>query len=429
MKKLTVHSGKRYFMWDDGTPFFYLGDTAWELFHKLTKEEIQRYLNIRKKQGFNVIQAVALSEMDGLTTPNAYGRFPLLKKDGYYDPTSPDEDDAGYDYWQHVDYAIRMAAESDIFIGLLPTWGDKYNLKQGTGPKIFNKYNAYLYGKWIAGRYKNHWNIIWILGGDRPLENKEHEKIIDEMARGIREVDQNHLITFHPSGAHSSVEFVADKDYIDFHMIQSGHALEAYDSYLMLRNTAQKENKPYMDGEPRYEDHPACFKTEMGYFWKADDIRHNAYWNIMEGACGHTYGNHSIWSFNTQRKEYWPYTWKEVLEHEGANEVQYVKKLRLSRNYFDFHPAPELIADNAKGLAYQCAGKGSDYAFIYTPLGLPINANIEQMGSDMIKASWFNPRTGEEQVYKILPAKNTCFVPPSYGPGNDWVLILDCMNI
>gem|GEM_PF-2519357 len=148
----------------------------------------------------------------------------------------------------------------------------------------------------------------------------------------------------------------------------------------------------------------------------------------MEGACGHTYGNHSIWSFNTKRQEYWPYTWKEVLEHEGANEVQYVKKLRLSRNYFDFHPAPELIADHAKGLAYQCAGKGSDYAFIYTPLGLPINANIERMGSDIIKASWFNPRTGEEQVYKILPAKNTCFVPPSYGPGNDWVLILDCMN-
>ena len=32
MKKLKVHHEKHYFMWEDGTPFFYLGDTAWELF-------------------------------------------------------------------------------------------------------------------------------------------------------------------------------------------------------------------------------------------------------------------------------------------------------------------------------------------------------------------------------------------------------------
>jgi hypothetical protein len=34
MKKLKVHHEKQYLMWEDGTPFFYLGDTAWELFHR-----------------------------------------------------------------------------------------------------------------------------------------------------------------------------------------------------------------------------------------------------------------------------------------------------------------------------------------------------------------------------------------------------------
>jgi hypothetical protein len=66
MKKLMVHENKRYLMWDDGTPFFYLGDTAWEMLHGLTRAEIEYYLSVRAQQGYNVIQTVALAEFEGL---------------------------------------------------------------------------------------------------------------------------------------------------------------------------------------------------------------------------------------------------------------------------------------------------------------------------------------------------------------------------
>ena len=46
-----------------GTPFFYLGDTAWELFHRLDREEADEYLSLRAAQGFHVIQAAALAEL------------------------------------------------------------------------------------------------------------------------------------------------------------------------------------------------------------------------------------------------------------------------------------------------------------------------------------------------------------------------------
>ena len=49
MKKLQTKG--RFLAWEDGAPFFYLGDTAWELFHRLTKEEIALYLKTRAKQG------------------------------------------------------------------------------------------------------------------------------------------------------------------------------------------------------------------------------------------------------------------------------------------------------------------------------------------------------------------------------------------
>jgi hypothetical protein len=56
---------------EDSSAFFYLGDTAWELFHRCTKDETEMYLKDRKAKGFNVIQAVVLAELDGLNTPNA----------------------------------------------------------------------------------------------------------------------------------------------------------------------------------------------------------------------------------------------------------------------------------------------------------------------------------------------------------------------
>ncbi|MBN1893817.1 DUF4038 domain-containing protein, partial [bacterium] len=31
----------------DGKPFFWLGDTAWEMIHRLTREEIRHYLDCR----------------------------------------------------------------------------------------------------------------------------------------------------------------------------------------------------------------------------------------------------------------------------------------------------------------------------------------------------------------------------------------------
>jgi hypothetical protein len=427
LKKLKVHENKRYLMWDDGTPFFYLGDTAWEMFHHLTKAEIEYYLSVRAQQGFTVIQAVALAEFGGLTEPNAYGRVPLLQKDGVYDPATPDVG-GGYDYWQHVDYAIDTAAQKGMFIGLLPAWGDKFNRMWGEGPEIFTPENARVYGEWIANRYKDRWNIIWILGGDRPLETQQHRDIISALARGIRRADGNHLMTLHPAGCSSSVDFVAGQDYMDFHTVQSGHGTEAYESWKLVHRTGDAEAKPFMDSEPRYEDHPACFKAEYGYLWDAADVRQNAYWDLMEGVCGHTYGNHSIWKFNTEPQAYWPYRWQEVLQHDGACQIANLVKLRMSRPYFEFRSAPELVQDDPAAMAHQCAGRGERYAFIYSPLGQPIRASLQSLGGSAIRASWFDPRTAETKAFALVPPAEALFVPPTSGKGSDWVLVLDVMG-
>ena len=58
--QLRVSDNGRYLQTLDGKPFFWLGDTAWELFHRLSREEAEMYLKNRAAKGFTVIQAVAV---------------------------------------------------------------------------------------------------------------------------------------------------------------------------------------------------------------------------------------------------------------------------------------------------------------------------------------------------------------------------------
>ena len=424
MRKLQVRG--RYLSWDDGAPFFYLGDTAWEIFHRLDRGEMDRYFAERARQGFTAVQAVALAEFEGVTVPNAYGRLPLQFTDGRPDPTKPDLA-PGYSYWEHVDYAVEAAAQRGLFITLLPTWGDKFNCFFGKGPEIFDPENAYVYGKWIAARYREKWNIIWMLGGDRPLEPK-HRAVMDAMARGIREMDESHLITFHPPGGRDSTDFLGDAPYIDFHTSQTGHDVaQCYRSDEIMAKMAASSDKPYMDSEPRYEDHPACFNDRIGYFWRAEDVRQNAYWDVLAGACGHTYGNHAIWSMTKQPNSYYPYTWEEALTHPGAEQIHFVKQLRLSRDYFSLRPAPELLASQYPGMGHMAAAQGDGYAYVYSPLGAPFALHLDRFpAAKHLRALWFDPRDGQEQVFTVLPpVGQNLFVPPTQGKGCDYVLILE----
>ena len=144
---LQVSTNQHHLVTTDGKPFFWLGDTAWELFHRLNREEADYYLQHRANQGFTVIQAVALAEFDGLAVPNPYGEIPLRGND----PAQPNDA-----YFQHVDYVVDKAAAYGLCIGLLPTWGDKvFKDRWGKGLEIFTPQNAQRYGQWLGNRYKN----------------------------------------------------------------------------------------------------------------------------------------------------------------------------------------------------------------------------------------------------------------------------------
>jgi len=158
--------------------------------------------------------------------------------------------------------------------------------KWGKGPVIFpvdKPEIARQWGRFLGARYKTAPNVVWILGGDRT--GKGFEPVWNAMAAGLAEGDGGaHLKTYHPGGGHSSSEWFAGAAWLDFNMLQSGHAQQNLENDRMIdRDYAIKPVKPVLDGEPRYENHPIDWNPDNGWF-DAADVRQALYWSVFAGA-------------------------------------------------------------------------------------------------------------------------------------------------
>lgn len=435
--RLQVSENKRFLVSGTGQPFFYLGDTAWELFHRLNREEADRYLKDRADKGFTVIQAVALAELNGLDDPNAYGHRPLVEND----PTRPDiKEGPQNDYWDHVDYIVNKAEELGLMIGFLPTWGDKWNPKWAKDSKvIFHAANAESYGAWLGARYRSK-PIIWILGGDRPIETDEAKETIRAMARGLRRGDGGeHLMTFHPPGGQGSATWFHDDEWLSFNMRQNGHVTEFTARYTQTKVDYDRTPvKPVLDGEPIYEDHPISFNAkELGHSVAAD-VRRPLYWNLFSGAFGHTYGHHSVWQMyapgrNPINAPLQP--WFEAISQPGAGQMQHGRKLIESRPFLTRVPDDSVIVTGSVPTSIPGAGQKrlvatrdleGTYAMVYTPVGRKFSVRMNVISGARVKAWWFNPRTGQaEAAGEFSNAGPREFEPPTPGEMIDWVLVLD----
>lgn len=466
---LQISDNKHYLVTNKGKPFFWLADTGWELFHRLNYEEASLYLETRAKQGFNVIQAVALSELDGLTLANANGDLPLVNMD----ISKPNEK-----YFAFMDKVIQKAADLGMYIALLPTWGDKWCDLRDKEKVIFDSQNAFEFGKYMGNRYKDYWNIVWVLGGDRNPVTGNHYLIIRQMAKGLQAGDGGkHLISFHCTGYNTSASYFHNDDWLSFNMIQSGHGFfdkSSSTAYLLtMSNYMQQPPKPTLNSEPLYEDLPIQFwekdmynsqdaikpfvvpdsATAFGYFTDYH-ARAVAYWSVFAGACGHTYGNGSVWCFWDYGKSapiYQKYTWKDALNSPGALQMGYLRKLMEQYEFQNLIPdlsiLPSMYSEALSGvegigkpenvLASRTGMKpeiqmvvalrdiNSSFVIVYSPVGNHVYVSLAKLKSDKLTYRWFNPREGNFTEYvKIENNYLVCeFMPPV--KGTDWILVIE----
>jgi hypothetical protein len=432
LQAIKVSDNGRFFVKADGTPFFWLGDTAWSIFNHPKPEDVDLYLNDRAAKGFTVIQSVlALWDYNGRRNPD--GQLPFVNGDlGQINEA----------YYKNVDSILDKAAERGLYMAILPFWVKNSGnmLAGGDNPE---KMKAYC--KFLARRYASR-NIFWILGGDATAAgaagaNVQH--VTDLEAEGLLEgakaagVDKI-LISYHPTGRQSSSFWFQARPWLDFNCIQSGHFIRTTNFRLVGDDFAKTPAKPTLDMEPGYEnitdglvrDNPNAPRIGAG------DVRRSAYLAVFAGAAGHTYGNgevYEFWSTNEGRAmPGWGASldWRESLKLPGSGQMQFLRYLIESRPMLIRIPDQSLIAgpvsESATERVEAMRGGDGSYAFIFTATGKPFTVDLTKLSGQRLWGWWYDPRTGEAESCGEWPREGSReFTPPSSAEGKDWVLVLD----
>ncbi len=427
--RLTVSPDGRYLRHENGEPFFWLANTGWLLPERLTREEADFFLERCRETGYNVVQ---VQTVNGVPAQNAYGK--LSMPDGFdfsrIDAEGPDG------YWQHMDYIVRKAEQEGIYIGMDCIWGGL--VKHGQ----MNEKQAVAYGTFLANRYKDAPNIVWMIGGD--IRGDIKTEVWEALARTIRGIDPHHLMTFHPYGRTSSVEWFHQADWLDFNMFQSGHrrydqirgdgddraeASMTEDNWRYVEaGLCMRPAKPILDGEPSYEGIPQGLHDPEEPWWKASDVRRYAYWSVFAGACGHTYGHGSIMQMHPGGKV-GAYgvgkSWLEGLQDDGFKQMQYLKRLVLTFPYFERVGDQSVIAGE-NGFRYDraIATRGNDYLLVYTHTNRPMRIDLGRISGDKKNVWWYSPTDGSLQyVGEFATGVHVFGGDGETGPGHDRVLI------
>ena len=419
----------------DGEPFFWLGDTGWLMLSRLDREETEHYLRTRKEQGFNVIQAMILHTPEMATR---YGASALVDGDPGRPYLTPGDDPAvegEYDFWDHLDWVAERARQMGIYLALVPAWGNLAN------DDVLNTDNAGAYGRFLAERYGDLQNIIWLNGGD--TWGAQNTPTWSVLGRTIKQYAPGQLMTFHPRGRTASSWWFHHAPWLDFNMYQSGHKSYAQDPDAIGEDNwrfadmawVRHPARPFVDGEPSYENIPRGLHDADAPRWQAADVRRYAWWSVLSGAAGHTYGENSVMqmlvpgrdkpSFHAELK------WDQALLSPGATQMRYLKDLVQAFPLAGREPAANLVMDNGEGYDRVVALRGPGYLLAYSYTGRPFTLHLGGMRGEGLSASWYSPRNGERTHFEFgQGADEVLFDPPGEtAPGNDWVLVLDALSL
>lgn len=431
--KLEVSQNGRFLQHENGTPFFWMGDTSWLMFQHLTREQIKEYFEDRKEKGFNVIQCIF---HQFYTHKNPYGDYAFADNDlmkPIHTPGNDPNDPEQYDYWDHVDYTVKQAEEYGLYLAISPTWFH-FVLRD----KNITVDQIKIFAATLAERYKDCPNIIWINGGSaKPNVKSEYWEAIGET---IKKYDPNHLMTFHTFGRMQSSERFHNASWLDLNMFTSGHRNYSQDDTekaygednwkYVMDDLAKSPQKPTIDGEPSYETLHQGLHDHSLPVWEDYDVRRYAYWSVFAGACGHVYGQNSV------RQTYVEGVYKpesgakidffEALDMPGAFQMQYLKNLMLSRPYIERVSGQIYLVDDGEKYDKILVTRGADYLMAYNYSGRPFTLKMGAVLGDEVKVWWYDPTTGES-VYKgtVKNKGERKFKAPKSKTHTDWVLVLD----
>ncbi len=417
--RLKVSDSGRYLVDQAGKPFLIVGDSPWSLIAQLDETNIEHYLEDRSTKGFNSIIVNLIEHKFCTAPPRTHSGLAPFTKPG--DFSTPNE--------SYVDFArtvVERAGRHGIVVWLAPGYlgyggGDEgffREIKSGGREKLR------IYGKYIAKRFKDLPNIVWMIGGDYTPERPD-QWTVAELATAIREEDTIHLMTAHHSPGSSAVAAFGEQPWLSINTVYS------YEKDLfrpLLGEYGRKPVRPFVLLESTYEgEHDST----------PDQVRRQAYWAMLSGACGQFFGNNPIWHFDGPGLFPAKLSWQQALDAPGSRDIS------LLRSLFAKLPWHRLAPEDSHSIVIDGYGSGTATALTacthdrklsvtYVPStgteGRELTVAMDQFAGP-VAARWYNPVTGFSEVERV-PHENRStqsFRTPGNNGTNtdDWVLILD----
>ncbi|MGQ0636494.1 MAG: apiosidase-like domain-containing protein [Planctomycetaceae bacterium] len=410
---LKVGGGKRYLTYADGSPFLWMGDTAWTATSRASQNDWQKYIDDRRDKSFSVVQIITarslISDTSDADEKDVDGNAPFIGAGlGQWNPA----------YWQGLDRKIAYANDQGIIVLLVGIMEPVFRYPSAADARLFARN--------IAARLYGNFVIL------SPSFDSPYMSLGDDVGAALRDATSVHLITQHAGTSLSWPSSYYDKSYLDFSMLQSG----GYDYSSGLWKVDPRiaggqavnwtidlwgkyPHKPLINGEAVYDD-----KTDAIGMSRLP--RSCGYWTWLSGAMGYTYGCSGLWDWGVSSKLGGDgLSWSQGIARPSATEMKYLVQLFSGVEWWRLEPRLDLIVENADDpskfmvLAKSATG---DFALAYLPDNSGIRISMNSFPAPM-DARWFNPSNGQTTAGPArVPNRGTAsFKRPAEG---DWVLQL-----
>ena len=398
---LSVSETGRYLVDRQGKPFLVHGDTAWSLIVSMTRDEVRRYLDDRQRRGFT---AIIVNLIEQCFSPD-----PPRTRDGL-DPFIPTGDlgspnDA---YFDHASWVIKEAADRDMLVMLAPAylgyrdphWQDYRHHREGwheevlaAGPEVCESY-----GRYLGRRFKDAPNILWVMSGDRCPGDVRPQ--VRAMVAGIQAEEMpGRLYTAHVNPECRAVEEYPDDPWLTVTQTYSYAIVHRK----LMDDYNQQPPRPNVLFESTYENN---------FNASAVQIRRQAYWAMLGGACGQFMGNTPLWIFSAG--------WEGELSSPASQAMTHLRSLLDPIPWWDLVPdnEHEFVIDGIgefTGLDYCAAAMTHDgtLALAYMPTPRTITLDMTRLADGRVRMRWFDPETGQYSPTTVHQAAGRwAFAPP-----------------
>ncbi len=433
-----ISDTNRYFTYDDGTPFFWLGDTNWQAPNYIQTtvcnypgcrcgNQFKHEVDNRLSKGFNVYQTYFDSaESDG---GGQRGKIAPIWTKKFTTPNTEV-------FNNKIDYMFKYLYDN----GMVAALG--FGVHKSTTDAI--KEEDFLrFVRYVVARYSCY-SIAWI-SGQEVTENAESalnpgRTALDMYMAASSLADELDCYD-HPNGTHMYPLSTADSrvtklDLAGWHQwwaVQAGHGATVkekrfYQSYYV---SANGNIKPYIEAEANYED------INCGGFTGYDANRYSAWNAIMNGACGFTYGVAGIWAncysnegntgwFGPSSYNYEP--WYMGLDKPGSYEVKYMKEFferlpweKLSPVFYN-KMYGDFVGSEEKTMLMS-SDMSTVVCYFRTLKNLETGTVKMLDNSKTYNTYWFNPITG-----KYIPSETVSgtkdYAIPQKPTAQDWVFLM-----